>query len=60
MSRRLRATRSHLLRSVKAGGQGHARKMIDWVLDTIRGELIWLLLAFGVIFVIAVAALLKK
>jgi hypothetical protein len=34
--------------------------MIDWALDTIRSELVWLLLALGVIFVIALAALSKR
>ena len=34
--------------------------MIDWVLDTIRGELIWLLVAFGVIVAVALAALAKR
>ena len=34
--------------------------MIDWVLDTIRSELIWLLVAFGVIVVVALAALAKR
>jgi hypothetical protein len=34
--------------------------MIDWALDTIRSELIWLLVASGVIFVVALAALSKR
>jgi hypothetical protein len=34
--------------------------MIDWVLDTLRNELLWLLVLLGVIVLAALPAIFKK